>query len=96
MDENVISLNDYIKSNAAFKKEVDFIETNKKSSLEGISSLNWGEDWLFEEPTEELAVLRSVYGKELVIPQGDVGLFVASGGTGKTQLLMQLHSMGNQ
>ena len=90
MDENVISLNDYIKNNPVFKHEVELIETKKKSSLDGVSSLNWGEDWLFEEPSEELAVLRSIYGKELVIPQGDVGLFVAAGGTGKTQLLMQL------
>ena len=90
MDENVISLNDYIKNNPVFKQEVDLIETKKKSSLEGVYSLNWGDDWLFEEPSEELAVLRSIYGKELVIPQGDVGLFVAAGGTGKTQLLMQL------
>ena len=90
MDTNIISLKDYIKNNPEFKKEVDLIEDQKRSNLEGISSLNWDKSWLFQDPDEELAVLRSVFGRELVIPQGDVGLFVAAGGTGKTQLLMQL------
>lgn len=89
MDTNIISLKDYINNNPEFKKEVDVIEKNKRSSLEGISSFNWDDDWIFQDPDEEKAILRSIYG-ELVIPQGDVGLFVAAGGTGKTQLLMQL------
>lgn len=90
MDTNIISLKDYIKSNPEFKKEVDIIESKKNTNFENLSSLAWDKNWLFQEPDEEKAVLRSVLGRDLVIPHGDVGLFVAAGGTGKTQLLMQL------
>ena len=90
MDAKIITLKNYINNNPEFKKKVDIIETTKKTDMENNGSFGWDKNWLLQKPDEEQAVLRSIFGKELVIPQGDVGLFVAAGGTGKTQLLMQL------
>lgn len=90
MDKEVISLEKLLEQSKNLKSATEEIEKKYKSSFNYLSSLSWDKNWLFEKADEELAVLRSIYGKELVIPQGDVGLFVAAGGTGKTQLLMQL------
>lgn len=76
--------------NIQFKLKVtNTDEEDNTVELDAVSSLSLNKDWLFQKPDKEKSVLRSLTN-ELVIPQGDVGLFIAAGGTGKTQLLMQL------
>ena len=67
----------------------DNINDKDTNVFDSISSVSWNSDWIFKTPDKEKAILRSL-NNDLVIPQSDVGLFVAAGGTGKTQLLMQL------
>ncbi|RDB37343.1 MAG: hypothetical protein DCC88_00010 [Spirobacillus cienkowskii] len=79
-------INKLFKENHVDKDNIEILTNDK---IFKISSLNLNNKWIHESPNKEKSLLNSI-NNDLVIPQGDVGLFVAAGGTGKTQLLMQL------
>lgn len=89
-------INDHLKRNDPFLNSIPlklkyYNLDLKANRLEQLCSFRkYESNWTFLDSDEEQALLRENLKKSLVIPKGDVGLFVAAGGTGKTQLLMQL------